>query len=103
MNSYKQSLYAGIIRILANVLMVGALFFAMRMAARPSPWPSEAVFCTWFFGITIPVWVAAWFFTRRIRRHYPAEFESLVELPRKGPQLVRWRVLDQGLRMAPAR
>ncbi|MBD5539469.1 MAG: hypothetical protein HDQ94_05690 [Desulfovibrio sp.] len=103
MNSYKQSLYAGIIRILANVLMVGALFFAMRQAALPSSWPSEAVFCAWFFGITIPLWGAACLVTRRIRRHFPAEFESLVELPRKGPQLVRWRVLDEDGRMAPAR
>lgn len=103
MNSYKQSLYAGMIRILANVLMIGAVFFAMRQAAQPSPWPSEAVFCAWFFGITIPVWVAAYLVTRRIRRHFPAEFESLVELPRKGPQLVRWRVLDEAARMAPAR
>ena len=103
MNSYKQSLYAGIIRILANVLMVGAVFLAMREAAKPSPWPSEAVFCAWFFGITIPLWLAAYLLTRRIRRHFPAEFESLVELPRKGPQLVRWRVLDEAGRLAPAR
>ena len=103
MNSYKQSLYAGMIRILANVLMIGAVFFAMRQAAQPSVWPSEAVFCAWFFGITIPVWVAAYLVTRRVRRHFPAEFESLVELPRKGPQLVRWRVLDEAARMAPAR
>ena len=103
MNSYKQSLYAGMIRILANVLMIGAVFFAMRQAAQPSAWPSEAVFCAWFFGITIPVWVAAYLVTRRVRRHFPAEFESLVELPRKGPQLVRWRVIDEAARMAPAR
>ena len=103
MNSYRQSLYAGVIRILANVLMVGALFFAMYKAALPSAWPSEAVFCAWFFGITIPLWIGAFLLTRRIRSHFPAEFESLVELPRKGPQLVRWRVLDEGARMAPAR
>ena len=103
MNSYKQSLYAGAIRIVANVLMVGAVFLAMRQASQFSTWPSEVVFCAWFFGITIPVWGAAFVLTRRIRRHFPAEFESLVELPRRGPQLVRWRVLDAAARMAPAR
>lgn len=103
MNSYKQSLYAGLIRIAANVLMVGAVFWAMSQAARPSAWPSEAVFCAWFFGITIPVWLTALLLTRRIRRSFPAEFESLVDLPRLGPQLVRWRVLDESARMAPAR
>lgn len=103
MNSYKQSLYAGIIRIAANVLMVGAVFWAMREAAQPSAWPSEAVFCAWFFGLTIPLWVVAFLLTRRIRRAFPAEYESLVELPRLGSQLVRWRVLAQSSRMAPVR
>ena len=103
MNSYKQSFYAGLVRILANVLMLGAVFLAMHRAAQPSPWPSEAVFCAWFFGITIPVWAGAYLLTRRIRRHFPAEFESLVELPRRGPQLVRWRVQDEAARTAPAR
>lgn len=97
MNSYKQSLYAAVIRIVANLLMVGAVFLAMRQASLPSAWPSEAVFCAWFFGITVPVWCLAFVCTRRVRRSFPAEYESLVDLPGRGPQLVRWRVNESAL------
>lgn len=95
MNSYKQSLYVGLIRVMANLLMLGAVFLSMYRASQWSSWPSEAVFCCWFFGITVPVWTGAFYLTRLIRRRFPAEHESLIELPRKGRQLVRWRVLEE--------
>lgn len=102
MNSYKQSLYAGAIRIAANVAMLGAVFIAMRQASRVSAWPSEAVFLLFFLGITIPAWTAAIFTTRWIRKKWPAEGESLVHLPKIGQQLTRWRVVEADFR-APAR
>lgn len=103
MNSYKQSLFTGIIRICANLLMVGSVFLAMYAASRHVAWPSEATFCLFFFGITIPVWTVAWLLTKWVRRVWPAEQESLVNLPRLGHTLVRWSVVNPGDRKrAPA-
>ena len=62
MNSYKQSLYVGLIRVMANLLMLGAVFLSMYRASQWSSWPS-AVFCCWFFGITVPVWTGAFYLT----------------------------------------
>lgn len=93
MNSYKQSLYTCIIRICANIAMVCALFFAMYQASRQISWPSEAVFCLFFFGFTIPIWLCAWALTKWVRRSFPAEQESLVSIPGLGSTLVRWTVL----------
>lgn len=84
-NSYRQSFYVGLVRITANVLMLGAVFWAMFQASRVSSWPSEAVFCLWFFGITVPVWVVAFCLTRRVRRWFPVESKTaLIPLPREG-------------------
>lgn len=94
MNSYRQALYAGVIRIVANVLMIAALFFSMYQTAR-SGGPAELVFCAWFFGLVIPIWLAAFALTKLVRRRFPAEFQSLVNLPGRGPSLVRWRVAQQ--------
>lgn len=96
MNSYKQSLYSVLLRVMANLLMVGAVFLAMYRAARgPS---SEITFCLWFFGITVPLWAGALYLDRMIKRRFPAEQESLIDLPRQGPRLVRWRVLEASKR-----
>lgn len=94
LNSYKQALYVGIIRILANVIMLAAVFIAMYQASRWPAWPSEAVFCLVFFGITIPAWLAALRLTRWARRRWPAAAITLVCLPKAGEQLVQWRVLS---------
>jgi hypothetical protein len=93
MNSYKQSFYIGLIRVIANTLMFGAIFIGMYMASR-GPLSAEAEFCVWFFGITVPVWGCAVLLTRFIKKRFPAETETLVDLPRRGPCLVRWRVLE---------
>ena len=93
MNSYKQHLYISSIRILANVLMVAAVFVAMYQSSRSFD-ASELTFCAWFFGITIPVWAGAFKLTRQVRRRFPAEGQSMVQLPRMGLALVSWRVLD---------
>lgn len=95
MNSYRQSLYIGLVRVAANVIMLAALFFAMYQASRWSAWPSEAVFCMFFFGITVPVWVGAIFLNKYIRRRWPAAAQSLVHLPRIGETLVTWQVSER--------
>lgn len=94
MNSYKQSLYCGAIRILANLLMVCAIFLGMYQASRSSAWPSEVVFCAVFFGITIPVWLCARQLSKWARKRWPTEKQSYVALPRLGNQLVSWRLRD---------
>ena len=93
MNSYRQALYIGSIRIVANILMIAALFLSMYQASR-SAGAVERVFCAWFFGLIVPVWAVAFVLTRMVRRKFPAEFQSLVTLPGRGPSLVYWRVAD---------
>lgn len=104
MNSYKQSLCVSIIRIVANLVMIGAIFLAMYESRRWPGWPSEIVFCMYFFGITIPIWLLAWRLVKLARRVWPAEFRSMVALPGLGEQLVTWRVVpDNERRPAPRR
>lgn len=74
--------------------MVGAVFFAMYQSCGQLSWPAEAVFCLYFFGITIPVWVIALALTKWARRHWPAEQESMIQLPRVGRALVKWKVIE---------
>ncbi|MFT3959491.1 MAG: hypothetical protein QM665_10520 [Desulfovibrio sp.] len=93
MNSYRQTLYSSIIRVAANAVMVGAIFVGMYQSAHSSG-ASELVFCAWFFGITVPTWAGAFWLTKKVRQVYPAEFQSLVELPRLGQRLVSWHVAE---------
>lgn len=93
LNSYTQSLYLIASRILANIAMLAAVFVGMYEASRWPGWPSEAVFCLFFFGITIPAWTLAWLFARWIRRHWAAT-RTLVSLPGLGSQPVAWSVRD---------
>lgn len=102
MNSYRQSFYVGLIRIIANILMVCAIFVAMYFSVGPGAWPAEAVFSAIFFGITIPVWTIAYWLTRRMRRIFPAVAESMVDLPGRGPCLVRWQVRESAFSSVPA-
>lgn len=95
MNSYRQSLYTALVRIAANVIMLAAIFIAMYQASRWPGWPSEAVFCLVFFGITIPVWIGAIFLNKYIRRRWPAALQSMVLLPRLGEQLVTWELRER--------
>lgn len=96
MNSYRQTLYSSIIRVAANAIMVAAVFVGMYQSAH-SAWASELAFCAWFFGITVPVWAGAFWLTRRVRQKYPAEFQSLIELPRLGQRLVTWNVAEESV------
>lgn len=93
MNSYRQALYIGIIRIVANIFMIVALFGAMYQASR-SAGAVELVFCAWFFGLIVPLWGLAFLLTRIVRRKFPAEYQSMVSIPGRGPSLVYWRVSD---------
>lgn len=94
MNSYKQALYIALIRICANIIMLLAVFLAMYQASRWPSWPSEAVFCLFFFGLSIPGWIIAWQLTKMIRRLFPADQQSLVQLPGLGEQLISWRLSE---------
>lgn len=96
MNSYRQTLYSSIIRVAANAVMVGAIFVGMYQSAHSSG-ASELVFCAWFFGITVPTWAGAFWLTKKVRQIYPAEFQSLVELPRLGQRLVSWHVAETSM------
>ncbi|MDR3357544.1 MAG: hypothetical protein LBN96_01530 [Desulfovibrio sp.] len=100
MNSYKQSFYVGLVRVIANALMLCAVFIGMYVSIH-GPLPAEAGFCAGFFGLTVPAWTGAVLLTRFIKKRFPAEEETLVDLPGRGPVLVRWRVL--GLSLAPLR
>ncbi|MDD4701339.1 MAG: hypothetical protein PHI96_03880 [Desulfovibrio sp.] len=97
MNSYKQHLYISCIRIAANMLMVAAVFMAMYHSSQ-SINSAELVFCAWFFGISVSVWASAFWLTRQVKRRFPAEGQSMVQLPRKGLSLVSWRVLESSSR-----
>ena len=101
MNSYRQTLYTSIIRITANALMVAAVFVSMYQSSR-SPESSELMFCAWFFGISVPIWTGAFWLTRRVREWFPAEQQSLVDLPRLGRGLVSWRVAEAEPATSPA-
>lgn len=92
-NSYRRSVASAIIRIVANIVMLAAIVIAMYMASR-SPSSSLGTFSLWFFAIVIPNWFCAFWLIRYFKRKYPGEEESLVDLPRLGKCLVRWRVLD---------
>ena len=92
-NCYKQSLYVGFIRIAANIAMLCALFFAMYVAAH-SQMGSLSAFCLYFFGITIPVWILAFYCIRKVREHFRADDMSVVDLPRRGRTLVRWTIRE---------
>ncbi len=76
--------------------MLAAIFPAMYYASRWHYLPAEATFCLIFFGITVPAWTLAWFLTKKVRRIFPAECQSMVELPGRGLQLVSWRVQEAG-------
>ena len=91
-NLYRRTVLLAGIRILANVIMLAAVCFAMYMSSLH---PSEAlsVFCQYFFGITVVVWTAAKYCCGHVRRALADPDESLVRLPgMKKPQLVRWKV-----------
>lgn len=96
MNSYHQTLYAGIIKVMANIIMMAAVFVAMYQSSH-SAGSSDLVFCAWFFGLTVPAWGLAFWLVRLIRRKFPAEFQSLVLLPRHGQSLVSWRVAESSV------
>jgi hypothetical protein len=67
----------------------------MRLAPKMGSLSTEAGFCLWFFGLTIPLWIITFRLTRYLKKRFPAEHESFVDLPRLGRQLVRWRVREK--------
>lgn len=97
MNSYKRSLYSGIVRIMANLLTLAAVFLAMYMVAFSTS--AMTTFCLWFFGCIIPIWMVTIKLLRYIKLRFPAEDQSLIELPGCKPCLVTWRVLESDSRL----
>ncbi|MBQ3060769.1 MAG: hypothetical protein IJD16_10740 [Desulfovibrio sp.] len=95
-SSYKRSFYSGTVRIAANVLTLGAVFLAMYKVSTSSS--AMLTFSLWFFGCAIPVWVGTFQLMRYIRRRYPAEDQSYMELPGHKPALVTWRVVENDSR-----
>lgn len=93
-HAFKRALWSGVVRIAANVLMLAAVFFAMYQASL-RPGSSLATFSLFFFGITVPLWLAAGWLLRRIRRRFPCEDATLVTLPGGKAALTRWRVRGQ--------
>lgn len=90
-HAFKRALWSGVVRVAANVLMLAAVFFAMYQAAQ-RPGSSLATFSLYFFGITVPLWLAAGWLLRFIRRRFPCEDATLVALPGRKAALTRWRV-----------
>ena len=95
MSGYKESLLVGTIRILANLFMLGALFLAMYQASHTIG-GGMLQFCGWFFGITVPIWILAWYLIKIVRAHGSSREESIILLPGSDkPCLVHWRVIER--------
>lgn len=98
MNSYKRDIYGKIIKVVGNVLVLAAVAVGMYQASYV-PESFLAVFSQWFFSILAAILVFCWLSMRALRRRYPVEENtdlrllSVVDLPRRGPRLVRWHVL----------
>ena len=92
MSRYTEAVLVGLIRIIANLLMIGAIFVAMYFASTGYG-SGMLTFCSWFFGITVPVWVLALYLTKYVRRKAGASNQSFILLPGcESPCLVEWKV-----------
>lgn len=98
MNAYKLAFYSGMVRVAANVLMLGAVALGMYQASL-QPDQSLSVFSAWLFGLLVPIWGMVWGLTRWLRRRYPVVQEgpdvTRVALPGKGETRVRWKIVDR--------
>ncbi|MCR5813042.1 MAG: hypothetical protein K6G15_00925 [Desulfovibrio sp.] len=95
MTRYREALLVGLIRIVANCLMIGAIFLAMFLASRSSG-NATLTLCAWFFGITIVVWVVAAYLIKWVRRKAGASNQSFILLPGNDkPCLVEWKVIKR--------
>ena len=94
MSRYTEALLVGLIRITANCLMIGAVFWAMYQASTV-PGNGLSTLCAWFFGITIVVWTVAVYLTKWVRRKAGASNQSFILLPGADkPCLVEWKVVS---------
>lgn len=98
MNAYKLAFYSGMVRIAANILMLGAVALGMYQASL-QPEAALSVFSSWLFGLLVPIWGGAWLINRQLRKRYPTLEEgpdvTRVVLPRKGETCVRWTVIER--------
>lgn len=98
MNSYKRDVYGKFIKVAANGLVLASVALGMYQASRV-PDTFLAVFSQWFFAMLAVILLLSWASLRVVRSCYPVEEStdlgqlSVVELPHRGPRLVRWRVL----------
>lgn len=97
-NAYKLEVARRAVQILANVLTLGAVGMGMYQA---SFFPDEtlSVFSLWFFSLLAVILFSSWLAMRLLSRVFPVEAHndfsrcSVVNLPGKGPCLVRWEVV----------
>lgn len=98
MNAYKHEVYGKVIKVAANALVLTAVAVGMYQASH-TPDTFLAVFCQWFFTMLAGILGLSWMSMRVVRKCYPFEEQnniadlSVVDLPRRGPRLVRWNVL----------
>lgn len=91
-NAYRRAFYTSIIQVMANALMIAAIFLAMYQSFH-HPSESLSVFCVWFFGITVPSWIVAKALVRFVRRRFADRDEGMVRLPgRRRSSLMHWKV-----------
>ena len=96
-NNYKYTWYSGAVKIIANLLTLVMVAVAVYHSSK-NPDESFVVFCRWFFGLAIPVWWAAWRIHKYLRVRYPllrGDDVSEIVIPGKGPQRVRWVVVEE--------
>ena len=98
MNAYKLELYGKMVNLGANLMVLAAVALGMYQASF-APDAFLSVFSQWFFAQLLAVLALTWLAHRTLRRCFPVEAQkdlrhmSVVHLPRRGPQLVSWRVL----------
>lgn len=99
MNAFKVEMYRRAIQVLANVLVLAAVTFGMYQASQ-SPENMLSVFSKYFFPLLAGILALAWLALRCVNRLLPVDAaddlacRSVVDLPRYGHKLVRWKVLS---------
>lgn len=94
-NAYRCGLYHMLIRLGANVLMIGAVCVGMYHA-HYNPEAALVVFCQWFFGLTIPVWAFAFWLTRRVKRRFSGEQNMAGSITLSGRKEGVWKIIPRG-------
>lgn len=93
-NAYRRAVYLTVVRVAANLIMLGAVCLGMYMSSK-HPASALLVFCQYFFGVTVVAWFAAGRLSSFIRRRFADADEGPVRLPgHRRECLVHWRVAN---------